>query len=230
MRLSHRLVALHVAGVVILILVVLSSVVWVSAEHNKLALESSESMVRGGIASFRARLRTLVKDYSIWDEAYEAVITDDRDWLYSNIGNAAAEIGTLDLIVFVPAARRRRATAGATGSPAGGRSRSAAAGRCSSRSWRMLDAAERDNGALGTLLAEFEGEPWAFSIARVTPVDGAPAGVEPADAAAAGPRAAALARAARSDRAQPAGRRADARRRPGRGAGVDRAPRLRRAR
>ena len=50
-RLSHRLVAMHVAGVAILILVVLSSVIWVSAEHNRLALESSESMVRGGIAN-----------------------------------------------------------------------------------------------------------------------------------------------------------------------------------
>ena len=29
------------------------------------------------------------------------MIDDDRDWLYSNIGNAAGEIGTLDLIVFV---------------------------------------------------------------------------------------------------------------------------------
>ena len=28
-------------------------------------------MVRGGIDSFRARLRTLVSDYSIWDEAYD---------------------------------------------------------------------------------------------------------------------------------------------------------------
>ena len=73
MRLSHRLVAMHVAGVAILILVVLLSVVWVSAEHNKLALESSESMVRGGVASFRARVRTLVRDYSIWNEAYDAV-------------------------------------------------------------------------------------------------------------------------------------------------------------
>ena len=179
MRLSHRLVAMHIAGVVILILVVLASVVWVSAEHNKLALESSESMVRGGVSSFRARLRTLVKDYSIWDEAYEAVIADDRDWLYSNIGNAAAEIGTLDVIVFIP----RR------GGPSFG--------------WRegtvpeaipdplphdllddltlMLDTAEIDNGATGTLLAAFEGEPWAFSIARVIPVDGAPAGVAPDD-------------------------------------------------
>ena len=101
LRLSRRLVGLHFSGVVILILVVLSSVLWISAEHNKLAIESSESMVRGGITSFRMRLRTLVRDYSIWDEAYDAVVADDRDWLYSNIGNAAGEIGTLDLIVFV---------------------------------------------------------------------------------------------------------------------------------
>ena len=101
MRLSHRLVALHVGGVVILILAVLSTVLWISREHNKLALESSQSLVRGGIDSFRARLRTLVKDYSIWDEAYAAAVAGDREWLYSNIGNAAGEIGTLDLIVFV---------------------------------------------------------------------------------------------------------------------------------
>ena len=179
MRLSHRLVAMHITGVVILILVVLSSVVWVSAEHNKLALESSESMVRGGVASFRARLRTLVNDYSIWDEAYTAVMTDDRDWLYSNIGKAATEIGTLDMIVLIPEA----------GGPSYG--------------WRkgngpegvvdplppalldpimaMLEAGEHDNGVSSTLLAEFEGAPWAFSITHVTPVDGAPAGVEPAD-------------------------------------------------
>ncbi|HVL22351.1 MAG TPA: ATP-binding protein [Amaricoccus sp.] len=179
MQLSHRLVAMHIAGVAILILVVLSSVVWVSAEHNKLALESSESMVRGGVASFRARLRTLVNDYSVWDEAYDAVVSGDRDWLYSNIGNAAAEIGTLDMIVFVPRA----------GGPSFG--------------WRegsdpmgipeplpapliatlatMIETFDGDNGTAGTLLAEFEGEPWVFSIARVRPVAGAPPGVDLAE-------------------------------------------------
>jgi signal transduction histidine kinase len=178
MRLSHRLVAMHVTGVVILILVVLSSVVWVSAEHNKLALESSESIVRGGIASFRARLRTLVRDYSIWNEAYEAVANDDRDWLYNNIGNAAAEIGTLDLIAFVP----RR------GGPSfGWREGTAPAGmpdtlppELLSDLTELLGSGDGDTGASGTLLAEFEGEPWAFSIARVIPVDGLPVGVAPA--------------------------------------------------
>ena len=53
-----------------------------------------------GSAHSGARLRTLVKDYSVWDEAYTAAMVGDRDWLYSNIGNAAGEIGTLDLIFF----------------------------------------------------------------------------------------------------------------------------------
>ena len=179
MRLSHRLVALHIAGVAILILVVLSSVVWISAEHNKLALESSESMVRGGIAAFRARLRTLVKDYSVWDEAYEAVIADDRDWLYRNIGNAAAEIGTLDLIAFVPRTG---------GGSFGWRSDTAEEGVADplprdvlASLMHMLDTVETDMGASGTMLAEFDGAPWAFSVARVTPVAGAPKGIDPAD-------------------------------------------------
>jgi signal transduction histidine kinase len=179
MRLSHRLVAMHVAGVAILILVVLSSVVWVSAEHNKLALESSERMVYGGIASFRGRVRTLVRDYSIWNEAYEAVAADDRDWLYNNIGNAAAEIGTLDVIAFVPR----------PGGPSfGWREGSDPHGdpdplpaELVSDLTAMLETPGNDNGASGTIMAELEGEPWAFSIARVIPVEGLPAGILPDD-------------------------------------------------
>ena len=35
-------------GIALLILVVLSSVIWISAEHNKLAKSSSEDLVRAG--------------------------------------------------------------------------------------------------------------------------------------------------------------------------------------
>ena len=179
MRLSHRLVAMHITGLAILILVVLSSVLWVTAEHNKLALQSSESMVRGGIASFRAGVRSFVNDYSIWDEAYDAVKTDDRDWLYSNIGSAAVEIGSLDLIVFVP---RTGATSYGwrAGSAPEGRPESLPAALLASLT-QMLDASETDQATSGTLFAEFEGAPWAFSIARVRPVDGAPPGVAVVD-------------------------------------------------
>ena len=100
-HLSHRLVLLHAIGIVILVVAVMSSVLWISREHNELAMQSSQELVRGGLNAFRMRLRTLVQDYSIWDEAYDAVEGDDRVWLYSNIGSAASEIGTLDLIEFI---------------------------------------------------------------------------------------------------------------------------------
>ena len=101
LRLSHRLVALHVGGVLLLMAVVLASVLWVTLKHNELAESSSRRLVRGGLTSFRVKVETLVKDYSVWDEAYQAVLAGDRIWLYRNIGTAVTEVGTLDLIVFV---------------------------------------------------------------------------------------------------------------------------------
>jgi signal transduction histidine kinase len=173
-RLSQRLVALHVAGTAILILVVLSSVLWISGQHNRLALQASERMVEGGIASFRARLRTLVNDYSIWDEAYQAARTEDRVWLYSNIGNAAGEIGTLDLIYFINPV---------TGDSYGWRAGSPEAGEPGLLPSTLLAPILRllgvDNvdDSVSTLLALYGDEPWVFTAARVRPVAGFPEGV-----------------------------------------------------
>ncbi len=173
-RLSRRLVGLHVGGVLLLIFVVLSTVGWISAEHNRLAVQSSESMVQGGINSFRTRLRTLVRDYSIWDEAYEAALANDRRWLYRNIGNAAAEIGTLDLIVFVNPSM---------GAPFGWQHDSPEYGETGllppDLLARILTAVEPESSERQppTLLALRNGRPWVFSAARVVPIDGAPAGV-----------------------------------------------------
>lgn len=174
MRLSHRLVSLHVCGVILLIMVVLSSVLWISAEHNKLARESSENIVRSGVEAFRHRLRTLVNDYSVWDEAYDAIMDDDRAWLYSNIGSASEEIGTLDLIVFIPP--KGDAYSWELGSPPEGERNPLPAA--------LTDAivgllAEKNDGEVAdrTLLARFQDDPWAFSVARVIPVDGAPIGL-----------------------------------------------------
>ncbi|MFT3974785.1 MAG: ATP-binding protein [Amaricoccus sp.] len=174
-RLSHRLVALHIGAILVLIFAVLSSVLWVSREHNHLAAESSEELVRGGLSAFRLRLRTLVRDYSIWDEAYDAIESDDRPWIYSNIGNAAAEIGTLDLIEFVDTA---------TGESFGWRAGSPPEGESGllppdllATIFGLLRDGDSDEGVAKTVLAKFGGEPWAFSVARVTPVNGPPPGV-----------------------------------------------------
>ena len=172
--LSHRLVALHVAGVALLILVVLSSVVWVSAEHNKLAKVSSENLVQAGVQSLRSRALTLVRDYSIWDEGYEGVLADDRAWLYRNIGVGVTEIGTFDLVLLdVPG----------DGPPFGWLSDSPEDGQIGVLPDDVLDpvlALLKDPGpgsvATRTLIAEFQGEPWIFAVSRVTPVAGLPEG------------------------------------------------------
>ncbi len=175
LRLSHRMVALHLAGLAILILVVLFSVLWVSREHDKLALDSSESLVRAGVGSIRDRLRMLVQDYSVWDEAYEAAAADDRDWLYANIGSTAAEIGSVDLIVLDDPA---------TGRSRGWRLGSPPAGEADMLPRPLLEAMiaildEDPDGidAAPTLLAAYGGGIWAFSLARITPIGGPPAGV-----------------------------------------------------
>lgn len=170
LNLSHRLIALHAIGIVILVVAVLSSVLWVSREHNQLAMQSSQDLVRGGIEAFRMRLRTLVRDYSIWDEAYEAVRSDDRRWLYSNIGSAASEIGTLDLIEFINP-RSGESFGWRPGSPPEGEP--ALLPPDLLHTVLLLLNSDQDDDAK-TVLTTLDGAPWAFSVARVTPVDGPP--------------------------------------------------------
>lgn len=170
--LSNRLVALHVGGMLVLVIAVLSSVLWVTREHNKLAIEAQENLVQGGLSAFRLRLRTLVRDYSVWDEAYTAVETGDRDWLYSNIGIAAAEIGTLDLIEFVDPSTKV-SFGWRAGSPMEGDAAPLPIDLLGTI-LELVGSDPADEGVAKTVLAIPDGQPWAFSVARVTPVGGPP--------------------------------------------------------
>ena len=177
LRLSRRLAALHLGGILLLVLVVLGSVAWIAREFDKLAVELSQNQVRSAINSFRARLNGTVRDYSAWDAAYEAVLAGDRDWLYRNVGTAVSEVGNLDLIVFV-----------VPGSlPFGWRAGSPEAGEANLLPTALLNAVvglldeDTAGGSSHTLIARYDGAPWAFSVAQVGPVSGAPAGVVPAD-------------------------------------------------
>ncbi|MBP7241954.1 ATP-binding protein [Amaricoccus sp.] len=170
LRLSHRLVALHACGVVLLIGVVLSTTLWISAEHNKLAEAASVRMVERSVAELRTRAFTLVKDYSIWDEAYDAVISGDREWLYSNIGTAAAEIGSVDMLVV----------AGPDGSNQyGWVSDSTSWGETDLLPPEILGALvgllksqpDISSTAARTLMERLDGEPWIFAVSRIRPVD-----------------------------------------------------------
>lgn len=179
--LSRRLAALHATGLGLLFLVVISTTAWISAEHNTLARVSSQDLVSSAIRALRTRLGTLVSDYSIWDEAYERIRENDVDWIYRNIGSAAAKIGTLDLIKIVPPGGGPTLT-WREGSPREGET-GVLPPDLLERILGEVRPEDLEDGTSHTLLAELDGVPWIFSVAPVRPVDGVPEGVAPEDLA-----------------------------------------------
>lgn len=170
LRLSHRIVGLHACGVVLLIGVVLSTTLWISSQHNKLAEASSVRMVATALAELRARAFTLVKDYSIWDEAFDAAIAGDRDWLYSNIGTAAAEIGTIDMLVV--AGPGGAAPYGwVKGSPPEGETDLLSPDIVAELVGLLGSQPDIANPSTRTLVERLDGEPWIFAVSRLRPVD-----------------------------------------------------------
>jgi signal transduction histidine kinase len=177
--LSRKLAAIHVTGIGLLFLVVIATTFWISAEHNTLARRASEDLVGSGVKSLRTRLGSFARDYSIWDDAYDSLVIDDRDWIYRNIGNAASEIGTLDLIEFVYPP---------IGEPFGWQLGSPPEGEANllprdllTRILRELDVPGKGDGRPDTIFANWKGDPWIFALALVRPVEGIPAGVSPED-------------------------------------------------
>jgi signal transduction histidine kinase len=155
-------------------LVVLVSVLWVSAQHNSLAKDSSERLVESGFESLLLKIRTVVRDYSVWDEAYAAVDQFDPEWLYRNIGTGVTVMGTLDVIVIFDPLNGRE-VGWIESSPENGE-----AGLLS------RDALETVNGlindargtetVIGSAFIMIEGEPWMIAAAHVQPFEGVPAG------------------------------------------------------
>lgn len=169
LRLSHFLVALHIGSLLLLLIVVISTTLWISSQHNKLAQEGSIRLVQGAVDSFRARAFTLIRDYSIWDEGLDAVLTDDRDWLYSNIGVGVTEIGSFDLMMLdVPGAGP--AFGWIEGSPPEGE-----AGLLPEAFLAQLLAlfeAPVPTVATRTAVMKLDGNPWVFAVSRMVPISG----------------------------------------------------------
>ncbi len=174
---SRRLAITHIVGIMILIGVVVASVFWVSAKHNALAEESYQRLVRGGLASLESKMATVIKDYSIWEEAYDAVNTEDYAWLYNNIGIAAAsaDIGTIDLVVITDPIHGRE-YGWVRGSPEQGEAALLPQELLDSL-LALLDGTDPNAAVARTTLARFDGGVWSFAVMRVLPVEGLPEGV-----------------------------------------------------
>lgn len=170
LRLSHVLAVLHFGGIAALIAVVIASVAYISTEHNALARHESERLVDGGTRSLRLKLETVTKDYAVWDEAYEAVTTADRDWLYRNIGTGVLLMGTPDMIVLIDPAQ---------GLDLGWVADSPETGEANllpppvlAQISNLLHEPRGSETVVDSGFFNVNGEPWAFAGAYVHPFDG----------------------------------------------------------
>lgn len=176
--LSRRLSILHlVASAGVLLLLVLG-LLWLAREHDHLAAYKTRQMVEHKIASFEEQFELTNRDFSVWTEAYEAILKQDRPWLYSNIGSGAADIGALDLIALVPPdAQVFGWHEGSLAEGEGGLLPDAVVTAMLAR----LQGTSVNDHAVRSAYAELDGEVWLLTVTRVVPVQGLPAGTADAD-------------------------------------------------
>jgi sensor domain CHASE-containing protein len=98
---SRRISVGLLASVALLSMTVAAVVLWMAMRQNEVAAETTFRMVKGGIAARLDRLATTTLEYSLWDSAYDAVLSGDEEWMYDNIGTVAINDGPMDMVILI---------------------------------------------------------------------------------------------------------------------------------
>ncbi len=80
---------------------VVVAIFWMAARQNEQAAQSTETMVIGGVEAMTRRAESLANDYGWWDDAYDAYVGKDADWMDANIGASVNETEIADLMAIV---------------------------------------------------------------------------------------------------------------------------------
>ena len=99
--LTGRITQNLVAGIVITVVTVLATVSWMAHKHNEQAAVSTETMVAGGLQAMGRRLAQLANDYGWWEEAYDAYVRKDDEWIEANVGTGITDTDIADLLIFI---------------------------------------------------------------------------------------------------------------------------------
>jgi len=172
LKFSKKLATTMFAGVAILVLVIGATAFWISRQHDLLAREGAERMMRGGVASLEERLDTTIRDYSLWTEAYEHIRAHDRAWAYSNIGIGATETGTADLMIVIEPGEAVNYgwTVGMGEEPAA----DLLPAPVIELALRLLDPLPIDRVAPVHFYTSVDGTLWLLAICRILPWEGMP--------------------------------------------------------
>ena len=165
---SRWLAAMHMGVLAALIALVVASLLWVSDRHNDLARTAAERMVRSAVTTFVQKMEIIVRDYSIWDEAIEAIATRDTGWLYGSLGSAAAEIGTFDLLHLHDPVTGW-SVGWEWGTPVAG-AQGLVPEAILAELGARLSATDPAAHTVVTSFAELDGEVWSFVMTRVVPM------------------------------------------------------------
>jgi diguanylate cyclase (GGDEF)-like protein len=98
---TRRITLNLVAGIVVTVATVLVTVSWMAHKHDEQAALGTETMVSGGVQAMSRRLAQLANDYGWWEEAYEAYMRGDTEWVDANMGTGITDTYIADLLVIV---------------------------------------------------------------------------------------------------------------------------------
>lgn len=73
---------------------------WMARQQDETLARTARSMVTGNIETFADAARTQALDYSVWDDAYDAMAAGNLDWLIRNVGSSIG-LGTYQMAVAV---------------------------------------------------------------------------------------------------------------------------------
>lgn len=99
--LTGRITLNLVAGIVITVLSVLVTISWMAYKHNQQAATGTQTMVDGGLKAMGKRLAQLANDYGWWEEAYDAYVRKDEEWIDANVGTGITDTNIADLLVII---------------------------------------------------------------------------------------------------------------------------------
>jgi diguanylate cyclase (GGDEF)-like protein len=100
-RIARRITLNLVAGILITVVTVLATILWMAGQEDEQAARSTETMVAGGVAAMERRIQALANDYSWWEEAYDAYVREDRDWIEANVGTGITDTYIADFLIIL---------------------------------------------------------------------------------------------------------------------------------
>jgi diguanylate cyclase (GGDEF)-like protein len=101
MGLTRQITVCLAIGAVVTFTMVGLTTLWMARQHDAEASVATRTMVTGGLNAARHKLEALTNDYAWWDEAYQAYVRSDVEWLDANVGTGITGTEIADALVIL---------------------------------------------------------------------------------------------------------------------------------